>query len=133
MKSQRNIANKIRSFYVLRDIFKNISIKKKLQITKYNNNIKDKLDIDINDYKKYSQIEIEIKTNHSFGQFINYQQNINDKYFHIYFNDDKEEVKRNYFCDDEKVKTIKIIIDYQIESFMELFKYPILIGGNIIS
>ena len=42
-------------------------------------------------------------------------------FFHIYFNDGKEDMKRNYFTEDDKVEKIKLIIDYQILSFNELF------------
>ena len=52
-------------------------------------------------------------------QFIN----INDAdklYYHIYFNNNKEEIKKNYINIDEETK-IKIIIDAQINSFEKLF------------
>ena len=48
------------------------------------------------------------------------------KYFHIYFDDNKEEVKRKYYSelnDRDEVSKIKIIIDYQVKSFQDLFKY----------
>ena len=42
----------------------------------------------------------------------------NELYFHIDFNDNNEkEMKRNYLNENENVKEIKIIIDYQIKSF----------------
>ena len=43
-------------------------------------------------------------------------------YFHIYFHNNNEEIKRNYLNENENVKKIKIIIDYQIKSFENLFK-----------
>ena len=48
------------------------------------------------------------------------------KYFHIYFDDNKEEVKRKYYSElnnRDEVSKIKIIIDYQVKSFQDLFKY----------
>ena len=43
-------------------------------------------------------------------------------YYHIYFNDNKEEVKNKYEINKkDKVKKIKIIIDYQVKSFKDLF------------
>ena len=43
---------------------------------------------------------------------------------YIYFSNNEEEIKRNYINkEDEKVKVIKIIIDYKIESFKNLFEY----------
>ena len=100
-------------------------MKKLLDIIKYNKNIKKKINININDYKKYSEkystIEIETKLiNNKFGQFINIKED--DKiYYHIYFNNNKEEIKRNYIIEEDEIKIIKIIINYQIESLELLF------------
>ena len=99
--------------------------KKSLDLIKYNKNIKDRLNISIKDYKDfsetYSSIEIEIKpVKNEYGKFINMSEN--EIYYHIYFNDNKEEIKRNYLNENDNVSKIKIIIDYQITSFKELFK-----------
>ena len=70
----------------------------------------------------YSSIEIEIKTvNNKIGQFININEG-NEIYYHIYFNDDKDEVKR-YCLLENNVTKLKIIIDYQVKSFERLFYY----------
>ena len=42
-------------------------------------------------------------------------------FYHIYFNDNKEEIKRNDLKEDDNISKIKIIIDYQVKSFYELF------------
>ena len=81
--------------------------KKSLDIIKYNKNIKERINISIKDYKKYSEIyssiEIEIKpVNNKYGKFINIDKE-NEIYYHIYFNDDKEEVKRNYLDGNDNV------------------------------
>ena len=51
--------------------------------------------------------------------------NINEdkaSYYHIYFNDNNEEIKNKYKINEEdKVTKIKIIIDYQVKSFNGLF------------
>ena len=80
----------------------------------------------VKDYKEYSEtftpIEIEIiPKKGKYGTFINIDEN--DKlYYHIYFNDNKEEIKNKYKINEEdKVTKIKIIIDYQVKSFKELF------------
>ena len=93
-----------------------------LEIIKYNKNIKERINININDYKEYSElIEIEIKPiNNKFGKFINFIEE-KEKYYHVYFNNNKEEIKRNYINEDEHIKLIKIIIDYNIDSFEDLF------------
>ena len=87
-------------------------------------NIKERMNISIKDYKEYSEIyssiEIEIKpVKNKYGEFIN--MNENEIYYHIYFNDNKEEIKRNYFNKNDNVSKIKIIIDYQVKSFKVLF------------
>ena len=40
---------------------------------------------------------------------------------HIYFNDNKEEIKKTDTNKENKAPKINIIIDYQIESFSSLF------------
>ena len=78
---------------------------------KYNKNIKHIIDININDYKVYSSIEIEIKVNKRDGKFININKE-DEEYYHIYFDNNKEEIKNNYLFRDSSVKLIKIIIDF---------------------
>ena len=116
---------KIRSKYILKIIFRHLEEKKELDIIKYNKNLKNKIDININHYKefsqKYSSIEIEIRVDKfDYGKFINIKKE-EKKYYHIYFNNKKEEIKRNYTKMKEEIKIIKIIIDYQVESFEKLF------------
>ena len=119
-KWSKNILNNLKSDYFLQLLFNNLMKKKSLDIIKYNKNIKDKINISIKDYKEYyeiySSIEIELKpVNNKYGEFININEG-DDKYYHIYFNDNKEEIKRNYLYENEQIKAIKIIIDYQIKS-----------------
>ena len=45
------------------------------------------------------------------------------KYYHIYFNDNKEEIKRNNINEDDKARKVKIIIDSEVKSFSKLFYY----------
>ena len=108
LSNEKKVANKVeskdvfkdlRSNYILKKVFYNLLKKKSLDIIKYNNNIKKWINISIKDYKEYSEIyssiEIEIKpVNNIYGKFIN--MNENEIYYHIYFNDNKEEIKRNY-------------------------------------
>ena len=73
----KKILKNIKSKYVIKIIFDNLSKKKSLDIIKYNQNIQNKINIKINDYKEYSElyssIEIEIRPiyNKTYGQFIN--------------------------------------------------------------
>ena len=91
---------KIRSNFILKNIFKNLNQKIKLNLIKYNKEIQKKINISIKDYQIYNEIEIEIiPTNKIIGReiFIN----IEEKYktnFVIYF-DNKIE-NRNYITDE---------------------------------
>ena len=117
----------IKSDYFLQKIFGIVKKNKSLGIIKYNKMLQKRLKIDINSYKDYSQffssIEIEIKPIYNFlfkSKFINMPDE-DKEYYHIYFDDKKKENKRNYIKKEEKVNNIKIIIDYQVKSFQELF------------
>ena len=116
------IIENLKSRYILSKIYNNMTIKKKLIIVKYNKRIQNRLNLSLNDYKEYREIEIEIIPNKGgYGKFINIKEN-DELYYHIYFNDNKEEIKNRYsFWKVDKVTKIKIIIDYQVKSFEELF------------
>ena len=125
IKKQKVIFKKIRSKYILSQIFDILQKRRKLEIIKYNKRIKKRINISIKDYKEYleiySPIEIEIlPICNQVGEFINVKKQ-EEIYFHIYFNDDKEEIKRNFLNAHDKVQKIKIIIDYQVKSFNGLF------------
>ena len=124
IKSKNKYEN-LKGDYFLQKVFNNLQRKRSLEIVKYNKHIQKRINLNFNDYKEYSEnysvIEIEIKpVNNEYGKFIY----INDKdkiYYHIYFNNSKEEIKRNYINQNDEIKIIKIIIDYQIKSFEQLF------------
>ena len=118
--------NNIKSKYILKRIFEYLQQKNLLEIIKYNKELQKELNIDINDYKTQIEIEI-IPLENKFNTFINFYYDIN--FYHIYFNDNKEEIKRNYYNKGDKVEKIKIILDYEIKSFYELL---ILIKRNKI-
>ena len=121
-KDKINLLKIIKSKYVLKLIMDNIKENKLLNVIKYNKNIQDKLEIDINNYKD-AQIQIEIFPIEIENKniFINFQKK-DEKYFHIYFDNQKEETKKNYFLRKKCPKKIKVIIDYKINSFNGLFK-----------
>ena len=118
----------IQSNFILKKIFIYLKRNKFLKIINRNKNFQKKLNINFRDYEeyneKYSDIEIEIlPALRKYGKFINID-NYKDEAssLHIYFNDSKEEVKLYHIDKKDKVKKIKIIIDYQIKSFSDLFK-----------
>ena len=122
--------NNIKSNLILNKIFTYLTRKRFLKIIKINKAKQKKLNISINSYKEYSEIfsdiviEMTPKKDKS-GKFINIpNQEIKDvSFFHIYFNDEQEEIKRYYLNQGDNISKIKIIINYHIKSFYELFKY----------
>ena len=115
----------IKSKYILQIIFDNFKKKKFLELIKYNKNLQQKIDLNINKYKEYSEIystiEIEIipiKLN--FGKFINIDSSERE-YYHIYFNNEDKEIERTSLYINDEVTNIKIIIDYKATTFEKLF------------
>ena len=89
--------NKVRSKYILAQIFDNLQQEKKIEIVRYNKNLRKKLKIRITDYKKaFSKIEIDIiPKENEFGRFIHIPNTTNKSNYIIYFNDNKkEDIKR---------------------------------------
>jgi len=124
-KKSKGIYDITKNDYFLRKLFDYLSKKKKLDIIKYNKKIQKRINIDINDFKqfseKYSSIEIEIiPAKKKYGKFININKGY-EIFYHIYFNNNNEEIKRNYLNKNETIKKIKVIIDYQVKSFENLF------------
>ena len=117
----------IKSKYILKLIFDYLNEKKCFDIIKYNKKMQTIINKDSNYYKKLLEIEIEIifdknKAHFEKNNFININEK-DRKYYHIYFDDNKEEIKRKDLAinKDDKVSKINIIIDYQINSLKHLF------------
>ena len=121
-KREVNIEN-IKSVYILKRIFANFHKKKLLQIIKYNKKVQNKLNISEKNYKQFNDIEIEITPKiNEYGIFINILNEKEKSYYHIYFNDGKEEIKKNKFKKCDKIQKIKIIINPRVSSFRKLFE-----------
>ena len=119
----------IRSDFFLKFLCQHIKDKDKiLRLFQYNKCLQKKVKLSINDYRnKYYQTIIEIKpgetkSNIRENVFIRISRNCYNNY-HIYFNDDKTEIKRNYLEHNEKIGKIKVFIDYQVKSLKALFLY----------
>ena len=128
ISSKFNIVDEIKSSYILKNIFSYMHPRRKFETIKINKKIQEKMNLGIDDYKeccsKYSSIIIEITPlQNKSGKFINIANKEEEQYYHIYFDDVKEEIKRYYLIENEKVSKIKIKITYQIKSFYELFRY----------
>ena len=123
-----NLIQKIKSIYTILNIFEYLHQKNKLQIVKINKELQRNLDLTIHNYKDYSEkfssieiIVIPTKKRIDKSIFINYED-INNKYYHIYFNNINKEVKRNYIDKIEDIFKIKIIRDSAINRLNNLFE-----------
>jgi len=123
----KNKFDNLKNDYFLIKVFDIVPKKKSLEIIKYNKNIKERINININDYKNasgiYSSIELEIiPTKIHIGTFIKIKKE-EEKYYHIFFNRNKKEIKRTSFDGNEKVKKVTVIIDHKVKSLNVLFFY----------
>ena len=128
----------IKSKFTLVKICSHINKKLLMKLLKKNKKLKSKLNISLNDYKNYYKIFIEmipIETIEENQIFINYERKYKSCY-HIYFNNDEKETKKdgvigffkylltknNFITKIDNVKKIRIIIDNRINSLKGLFK-----------
>ena len=116
--------NNLKSKYILKLVSHFLERNKFLNLIKYNKKLQTKLDLSFNDYKEYylylSPIEIEIKPNNNYSNYINISED-DEEFCHIYFDNKREEIKRKYLFKGESVEKIKVILDHQITSFHNLF------------
>ena len=77
----------IKCKYIIAKIFDNLNQYKLLKIIRYNKNLQNILNKNINDYKEYLKIIIEvIPSENKYGNFINIFDKNYEPFFHIYFN-----------------------------------------------
>ena len=80
IKSQNKFIN-IKSNFVLKKIFNHLDKNKALKIIRYNTNIKNRLNIDIEDYKSILMDIIPIPN--KYGPFINIEEKIKNIFIYI--------------------------------------------------
>ena len=120
-----SIFENIRSDYLLKKIFNNLKENKLLNIIKYNKYIQKRIKKDINSFRDYSKIEIEVtlKLENKREFIINVLNEKDQLNYHIFLNDEEKELKRIYIIKtDNELKKAKIIIEPEVNSFAELFK-----------
>ena len=125
INKNKSIIENIKSNYILKIIFNYLPQYRLLKINKYYRMNQKRLDLNINEYKNYcesfSSIILEIiPFQHDYGSFINIDKN-DELYYHIYFNNNKEEIKRTYINKNEEINNILIKISFPIISFYKLF------------
>ena len=109
-------------------IFDNIKKIRFFKIIKYNKNIQNKINLNINDYKlfseEYTPIEIEITpAKYDYYYFSMRLISRKSSNYHFYVNNSNEEFKRpSGNLEDFKITKMKVIIDYQEKSFSKLFE-----------
>ena len=107
---------KIRSKYIVINIFEHLRSDKLLDLIRYNKKYQKLMNKKLIHYKKeFSKIEIElIPKENKYGKFINISNKSFRSNIHIYFNDNKDEIKKETITKDDKVTKIKIIMNYKI-------------------
>ena len=111
-KEKLILNNNVKSNLILKKIFGYLSKVKSLEIIRYNNNLKKKLNINLDNYKDQTKIEIELE--------ISSIKNLDIKYIspYSYIND----IYDYYIYREKKDETIKIIIKHNLLSLCGLFK-----------
>ena len=114
LKSQaKDILENIKSKYILKRLFDNLPKNTALKIVKYNKNKQNRLNLNINNYKEFNLIEIElIPTICENCRFINIENEEDISYYHIFFNNEKKEIKSHIIPNYGGISKIRIIIDY---------------------
>ena len=117
----KNPLFKITSKYIVMQILDNLQQDVLLRIINYNKRLQKIMSIKKSDYEKeFSKIVIQINPKeNSEGVFINLK---NYKYYHIYFNNKPGEIKQNFLKGNEKISSIKIILDYKIKKYLNYSK-----------
>ena len=127
METKNSIWKNIKSKFILKQVFHILHKSTFFKIIKHNKHFQNMFGLEIKDFKDcYEKIIIEIIPKqyleyvYDENYFIRIKSN-EEPYFHIFFDDNKEEIKRAFFKKNERVKKIKVIIDYEIKSFFNLF------------
>ena len=123
-----NQLRNLKSDYFIQKFFGYVPERKSFEIIRYNKSIQKRINININHYKAYfetkTSIELDlIPIKDDCCKFIDIKEE-DKKYFHIYFNDNKEkELENTSLNSNDNISKISIIIDYQFKSFSGLFYY----------
>ena len=93
MKKLNISFNNIKSTFILKQIFAYITENKLLKLIKYNKQNQNRLNLNINSYKEFGKLKIElIPAKNKYDKFINILNKKDELYYHIYLNDDKKEL-----------------------------------------
>ena len=91
LPKKTGILSKINSKYIIKQVLDFLAQRILLKTIKYNKKIQQELEISLIDYKKFNEIEIEIiPIENKYvkkGSIINFINEEDAKYYHIYYND----------------------------------------------
>ena len=115
--------SRIKSKNMFKYIIKFLDHGKVLKIFKYSKKYKKILGLSHNDYKDYSwTTELEIIPQQNMNlEFINILE-INEKYFHIFFNENTNETKQLQIKKDENIEKIRVKFDCKVNSMSGMFR-----------
>ena len=99
----KNQLKNLESDYFIQKFFGYMTERKFLEAIRYNKSIQKRIDINISHYKAYSEAKTSIELDiipmkGKYGDFINIYEE-DEKYFHIYFNDNKTKEIENISLD----------------------------------
>ena len=101
--------------YIIESIFKNMKLKKVLNIIKYNKALQQRMDFSLLSYKYYYSIIIKIETISEFDEKLINVSDDSKQFFHIFYGHRKE-------GSNNQTKTSKIIIEKKVTSLNGLFE-----------
>ena len=125
--NNKNVLDNIKSDYFVQLLFNMLQKNISFRIVNYNKYLQKKLNISIKDfiecYDLYGPTSIEIiPVTNKYGKFINIREN-EKKYYRIYFNDNKKEIKNKYSINEEdKITKINVKVNYKINPLGYLFE-----------
>ena len=117
--------NKIKSIFFIRLLLKDyLEEKIYLELSRYNKKLQKILALSKKYYRGCKNIEIELIpiSKEELKQGKNYFIKLYDGYYyHIYFNNDKKQINRDYITSDDQVSKIKVIIESSVKKLSTLF------------
>ena len=116
--------NNIRSICILKLIKIHLAEYKCLQLLRYNKQIQKRLNINLDTYKDYLKIVIDIVPIADKNYKTFFRHYIKNPFYHYYLNDRPDEVSNyTYYYHDDKVKKIRLVIDYNVNDKSLAFLY----------
>ena len=113
----------IKNEFFIETFLSNVPKTRMLKLINYNKHLQSIMEITIADYEKiFKQIKIELKLVENLNENATFINRIEDKsLYHIYFDDSKKEIDRDYIIKGDKISKITILIEAVVTSLKNLF------------